>query len=100
MKPYIWHFMILVLHQSNFSQNRAQYTQAQKQKKHFCRLYNEMVWPQPLLRTDVFISFDGFAWNHADGNDEAPVVKLMKSSTFSYEQAWHRLVALSTVHIM
>ncbi|PWZ04046.1 DNA mismatch repair protein MSH5 [Zea mays] len=24
-----------------------------------------------------------------DGNDEAPVVKLTKSSTFSYEQAWH-----------
>ncbi|PUZ65347.1 hypothetical protein GQ55_3G216300 [Panicum hallii var. hallii] len=29
-----------------------------------------------------------------DGNDEAPVVKLMKSSTFSYEQAWHRLIYL------
>ncbi|CAL4901476.1 unnamed protein product [Urochloa decumbens] len=29
-----------------------------------------------------------------DGNDEAPVVKLLKSSTFSYEQAWHRLIYL------
>ncbi|RLN00709.1 DNA mismatch repair protein MSH5 isoform X4 [Panicum miliaceum] len=29
-----------------------------------------------------------------DGSDEAPVVKLMKSSTFSYEQAWHRLIYL------
>ncbi|XP_021303612.1 DNA mismatch repair protein MSH5 isoform X3 [Sorghum bicolor] len=29
-----------------------------------------------------------------DGNNEAPVVKLMKSSTFSYEQAWHRLIYL------
>ncbi|XP_014755635.1 DNA mismatch repair protein MSH5 isoform X3 [Brachypodium distachyon] len=29
-----------------------------------------------------------------DGNGEAPVVKLMKSSTFSYEQAWHRLIYL------
>ncbi|KAM0908904.1 hypothetical protein ACQ4PT_015146 [Festuca glaucescens] len=29
-----------------------------------------------------------------DSNDEAPVVKLMKSSTFSYEQAWHRLIYL------
>ncbi|KAM0876255.1 hypothetical protein ACQ4PT_036241 [Festuca glaucescens] len=29
-----------------------------------------------------------------DNNDEAPVVKLMKSSTFSYEQAWHRLIYL------
>nr|XP_034584839.1 DNA mismatch repair protein MSH5 isoform X3 [Setaria viridis] len=29
-----------------------------------------------------------------DGNDEAPVVKLMKSSTFSYEPAWHRLIYL------
>uniref|UniRef100_A0A804QP86 Uncharacterized protein n=1 Tax=Zea mays TaxID=4577 RepID=A0A804QP86_MAIZE len=26
-----------------------------------------------------------------DGNGEAPVVKLTKSSTFSYEQAWHRI---------
>ncbi|AQK94588.1 Nuclear pore complex protein NUP205 [Zea mays] len=33
-----------------------------------------------------------------DGNGEAPVVKLTKSSTFSYEQAWHRLAALYTVH--
>ncbi|OEL25638.1 DNA mismatch repair protein MSH5 [Dichanthelium oligosanthes] len=33
-----------------------------------------------------------------DGNDEAPVVKLMKSSTFSYEQAWHRLAALYTIY--
>uniref|UniRef100_A0A0E0HGE8 DNA mismatch repair proteins mutS family domain-containing protein n=1 Tax=Oryza nivara TaxID=4536 RepID=A0A0E0HGE8_ORYNI len=29
-----------------------------------------------------------------DCNDEAPAVKLMKSSTFSYEQAWHRLMYL------
>ncbi|XP_035817661.1 DNA mismatch repair protein MSH5 isoform X11 [Zea mays] len=29
-----------------------------------------------------------------DGNGEAPVVKLTKSSTFSYEQAWHRLIYL------
>lgn len=43
----------------------------------------------------LLFSFDGFAWNHADSNDEAHVVKLMKSSTFSYEQAWHRLAALS-----
>lgn len=53
MKPYSWHFVILVLHQWNFSQKRAQYTQAQKQKKHFCRLYKGMVWPQPLLQTDI-----------------------------------------------
>eukprot|EP00267_Zea_mays_P045895 XP_020398228.1 DNA mismatch repair protein MSH5 [Zea mays] len=33
-----------------------------------------------------------------DGNGEAPVVKLTKSSTFSYEQAWHMLAALYTVH--
>jgi hypothetical protein len=44
--------------------------------------------------------FDGFAWNHTDNNDEAPVVKLMKSSIFSYEQAWHRLVALYTVYLI
>uniref|UniRef100_A0A0D9WI86 DNA mismatch repair proteins mutS family domain-containing protein n=1 Tax=Leersia perrieri TaxID=77586 RepID=A0A0D9WI86_9ORYZ len=29
-----------------------------------------------------------------DSNGEAPAVKLMKSSTFSYEQAWHRLMYL------
>ncbi|KAL5202150.1 hypothetical protein ABZP36_013102 [Zizania latifolia] len=29
-----------------------------------------------------------------DSNSEAPSVKLMKSSTFSYEQAWHRLMYL------
>ncbi|CAK9171889.1 unnamed protein product, partial [Ilex paraguariensis] len=29
-----------------------------------------------------------------DGTSEAPVVKLMKSSIFSYEQAWHRLIYL------
>lgn len=46
----------------------------------------------------ISLCFDGFAWNHADGNGEAPVVKLTKSSTFSYEQAWHRLAALYTVH--
>ncbi|KAA8523663.1 hypothetical protein F0562_010086 [Nyssa sinensis] len=29
-----------------------------------------------------------------DGTTEAPAVKLMKSSLFSYEQAWHRLIYL------
>ncbi|BAB02831.1 unnamed protein product [Arabidopsis thaliana] len=29
-----------------------------------------------------------------DGTDETTMVKLVKSSTFSYEQAWHRLVYL------
>ncbi|KAL6839201.1 hypothetical protein ACP4OV_030873 [Aristida adscensionis] len=29
-----------------------------------------------------------------DNDNEVPVVKLMKSSTFSYEQAWHRLIYL------
>lgn len=29
-----------------------------------------------------------------DSTDEPPVVKLMKSSTFTYEQAWHRLIYL------
>ncbi|XP_044451008.1 DNA mismatch repair protein MSH5 isoform X1 [Triticum aestivum] len=29
-----------------------------------------------------------------DSNDDPPVVKLMKSSTFTYEQAWHRLIYL------
>ncbi|KAK1603133.1 hypothetical protein QYE76_008002 [Lolium multiflorum] len=29
-----------------------------------------------------------------DNNDEAPVVKLMKSSIFSHEQAWHRYLKL------
>ena len=27
-------------------------------------------------------------------------MKLMKSSTFSYEQAWHRLAALCTVYLI
>jgi DNA mismatch repair protein MSH5 len=46
------------------------------------------------------LSFDSFVWNHTDSNDEAPVVKLMKSSTFSYEQAWHRFAALCTVYLI
>ncbi|GMY31209.1 DNA mismatch repair protein MSH5 isoform X6 [Fagus crenata] len=29
-----------------------------------------------------------------DGTSEAPTVKLVKSSIFSYEQAWHRLIYL------
>ncbi|GAB2215856.1 hypothetical protein Droror1_Dr00020261 [Drosera rotundifolia] len=29
-----------------------------------------------------------------DGTNESPTVKLMKSSIFSYEQAWHRLIYL------
>ncbi|GMY24743.1 DNA mismatch repair protein MSH5 isoform X6 [Fagus crenata] len=29
-----------------------------------------------------------------DGTAEAPTVKLVKSSIFSYEQAWHRLIYL------
>ncbi|XP_010545519.1 PREDICTED: DNA mismatch repair protein MSH5 isoform X3 [Tarenaya hassleriana] len=32
--------------------------------------------------------------NDVDGTCETPMVKLVKSSTFSYEQAWHRLVYL------
>ena len=39
-----WHFLMLVSHQWNFRQNQAQYMQVQKRKKHFYRLYNEMVW--------------------------------------------------------
>ncbi|TVU18749.1 hypothetical protein EJB05_34861, partial [Eragrostis curvula] len=34
------------------------------------------------------------ALQRSDNSDEALVVKLMKSSTFSYEQAWHRLIYL------
>ncbi|KAH9613447.1 hypothetical protein KSS87_005103 [Heliosperma pusillum] len=29
-----------------------------------------------------------------DGMDSAPTLKLMKSSIFSYEQAWHRFIFL------
>ncbi|CAH8337021.1 unnamed protein product [Eruca vesicaria subsp. sativa] len=39
---------------------------------------------------DSFVS----ALQQSDGTDEATTVKLVKSSTFSYEQAWHRLVYL------
>ncbi|RVW99691.1 hypothetical protein CK203_021520 [Vitis vinifera] len=31
-----------------------------------------------------------YTLSDADGTTEAPTVKLMKSSIFSYEQAWHR----------
>ncbi|KAL0353657.1 UNVERIFIED_CONTAM: DNA mismatch repair protein MSH5 [Sesamum angustifolium] len=34
------------------------------------------------------------ALQNYDGNAEAPTVKLVKSSLFSYEQAWHRLMYL------
>lgn len=34
------------------------------------------------------------ALQRSDGTVEAPVVKLAKSSVFSYEQAWHRLIYL------
>uniref|UniRef100_A0A0A0L665 DNA mismatch repair protein MSH5 n=1 Tax=Cucumis sativus TaxID=3659 RepID=A0A0A0L665_CUCSA len=34
------------------------------------------------------------ALQRSDGMSEAPTVKLVKSSIFSYEQAWHRLVYL------
>ncbi|XP_020554165.1 DNA mismatch repair protein MSH5 isoform X1 [Sesamum indicum] len=34
------------------------------------------------------------ALQNNDGNAEAPTVKLVKSSLFSYEQAWHRLMYL------
>ncbi|KAK6946930.1 DNA mismatch repair protein MutS, C-terminal [Dillenia turbinata] len=34
------------------------------------------------------------ALRRSDGVTEAPTVKLMKSSIFSYEQAWHRLIYL------
>ncbi|CDY65220.1 BnaCnng46130D [Brassica napus] len=39
---------------------------------------------------DSFVS----ALHKSDGTDEDSTVKLVKSSTFSYEQAWHRLVYL------
>ncbi|XP_063944989.1 DNA mismatch repair protein MSH5 isoform X3 [Daucus carota subsp. sativus] len=41
-------------------------------------------------------SEEGFlaALQQNDGTSEAPTVKLMKSSIFSYEQAWHRLIYL------
>ncbi|KDP39150.1 hypothetical protein JCGZ_00907 [Jatropha curcas] len=34
------------------------------------------------------------ALQRSDGTPEAPTVKLVKSSIFSYEQAWHRLIYL------
>ncbi|XP_024467350.2 DNA mismatch repair protein MSH5 isoform X1 [Populus trichocarpa] len=34
------------------------------------------------------------ALQRSDGTTEAPMVKLVKSSIFSYEQAWHRLIYL------
>ncbi|XP_062077684.1 DNA mismatch repair protein MSH5 isoform X5 [Humulus lupulus] len=34
------------------------------------------------------------ALQRSDGTNETPMVKLVKSSTFSYEQAWHRLIYL------
>ncbi|KAH9651892.1 DNA mismatch repair protein MSH5 [Citrus sinensis] len=34
------------------------------------------------------------ALKRSDGTTEAPTVKLVKSSIFSYEQAWHRLIYL------
>ncbi|GMY31215.1 DNA mismatch repair protein MSH5 isoform X7 [Fagus crenata] len=34
------------------------------------------------------------ALQRGDGTSEAPTVKLVKSSIFSYEQAWHRLIYL------
>ncbi|KAF4393840.1 hypothetical protein F8388_018331, partial [Cannabis sativa] len=34
------------------------------------------------------------ALQRSDGINETPIVKLVKSSTFSYEQAWHRLIYL------
>ncbi|GMN51626.1 hypothetical protein TIFTF001_020775 [Ficus carica] len=34
------------------------------------------------------------ALQRSDGTDEIPTVKLMKSTLFSYEQAWHRLIYL------
>ncbi|KAJ7960788.1 DNA mismatch repair protein MSH5 [Quillaja saponaria] len=34
------------------------------------------------------------ALQQSDGTTEAPAVKLVKSSIFSYEQAWHRLIYL------
>ncbi|RDX94352.1 DNA mismatch repair protein MSH5, partial [Mucuna pruriens] len=35
--------------------------------------------------------------NYTDGVAESPTVKLVKSSIFSYEQAWHRLIYLRVV---
>jgi hypothetical protein len=88
---------MFVLHKWNSSQKQAEYMQAQKQKKDFCRRCNKRVWATTTSNWFQF-SFDGFAWNHADDIDEAHVVKLVKSSTFSYEQAWHRLAALYTIY--
>ncbi|XP_024021664.1 DNA mismatch repair protein MSH5 isoform X4 [Morus notabilis] len=34
------------------------------------------------------------ALQRSEGTDETPTVKLVKSSVFSYEQAWHRLIYL------
>lgn len=31
----------------------------------------------------------------AEGTDETPTVKLVKSSVFSYEQAWHRYIGIN-----
>lgn len=37
------------------------------------------------------------ALQRSDGTAEAPTVKLVKSSVFSYEQAWHRLMFLQVI---
>ncbi|KAK1577849.1 hypothetical protein Q3G72_025394 [Acer saccharum] len=51
---------------------------------------------QPLIIYTSTKSEESFlsALQRSDGTTEAPTVKLVKSSIFSYEQAWHRLTYL------
>ncbi|XP_038690951.1 DNA mismatch repair protein MSH5 isoform X2 [Tripterygium wilfordii] len=51
---------------------------------------------QPLIIYTSTKSEESFlsALQRNDGTTEAPTVKLVKSSIFSYEQAWHRLIYL------
>ncbi|KAI9161743.1 hypothetical protein LWI28_020312 [Acer negundo] len=51
---------------------------------------------QPLIIYTSTKSEESFlsALQRSDGTTEAPTVKLVKSSIFSYEQAWHRLIYL------
>eukprot|EP00261_Vitis_vinifera_P031776 XP_019073019.1 PREDICTED: DNA mismatch repair protein MSH5 isoform X5 [Vitis vinifera] len=61
-----------------------------------CLFVNVKYQAKPLIIYTSTKCEDSFlsALQRSDGTTEAPTVKLMKSSIFSYEQAWHRLIYL------
>lgn len=83
----------VLIFQWNIKHNHWLFTPAQKLKNHFYLHYSEVVYGVTLNSHKAVKHLSSFClWYIVDGINFSPTVKVMKSSIFSYEQAWHRCV--------